>query len=218
MTRSNSRILVGITQRVDHITSRNEFRDALDRRLVEWLLQAGYLSTPIPNVLIKIKTKERSIDETILKQWLETVKISALILSGGNDIGESPERDATERYLLSWAKLESIPVLGICRGLQMMTAVAGGKLVRIDNHVRTRHKIIHAKDSDNLPRIVNSYHSWGIDSIPDEYEILATSDDGRIEAIKHKEMRWEGWMWHPEREATFSLKELERIRMLFNEK
>ena len=46
------KIKVGITQRVDRFESYNENRDALDQRLIDWVIQLGYMPIPIPNSLI----------------------------------------------------------------------------------------------------------------------------------------------------------------------
>ena len=45
---------------------------------------------------------------------------------------------------------------------------------------------------------------------------LAKSDDGNIEAIRHRELPWEAWMWHPEREGGLVLSHLERFKRLIN--
>jgi putative glutamine amidotransferase len=52
---------------------------------------------------------------------------------------------------------------------------------------------------------VNSYHNYGIhlDSLGKDLEVLATSDDGSIEAIAHKKHSIIGIMWHPERNKPF---------------
>ena len=50
------------------------------------------------------------------------------------------------------------------------------------------------------PNEVNSYHKWAIVDCPSNFEVKAHSDDNVIEAIRHKKLPWEGWMWHPERD------------------
>lgn len=209
----HSKILVGVTQRVDGVTGRAELRDALDQRLVQWLVQAGFLPVVIPNTLSRTDLP----DETTLENWLQAVKPGALVLSGGNDIGECPARDATERYLLSWAETNQTPVLGICRGLQMMAVWAGVDLVKMSGHVGSRHQLIVATQKNAWPANVNSYHNWGLATCPNGFMVAAQAEDGSIEAIKHIELPWEGWMWHPEREATFSTQDTKRLKELFNE-
>ncbi len=205
------RIIVGITQRIDSVPGREELRDALDQRFSQWLVYAGFLPIVVPNTL----SDSNHLSESTLGNWLEAVKPGALILSGGNDIGDFEQRDLTEKHLLSWAKKNRKPVLGICRGMQMMGVYAGGKLKEVDGHVRTRHQLqVKNSHSQSLPKLVNSYHNLALENCPDTFQILAESEDGNIEAMKHKELPWEGWMWHPEREEPFSKTDHENFKKL----
>jgi N5-(cytidine 5'-diphosphoramidyl)-L-glutamine hydrolase len=153
---------------------------------------------------------------TLLESWLEATQPGALVLSGGNDIGEYSSRDNTERYLLTWAESKCVPVLGICRGLQMMSVWAGTDLVKREGHVGTRHQLVISGQKNKWPSNVNSYHNWGLASCPDGFEIAALAEDDSIEAIKHTSLPWEGWMWHPEREASFAPQDTKRIKRLFS--
>ncbi len=212
MVDSYSTMPVGITQRIDRIAGRAELRDALDQRLVQWVAHAGFLAVPIPNTL----SGTGNCGAPTLENWLQVVRPGALILSGGNDIGEYPARDATERNLLSWAADERVPVLGICRGLQMMAAWAGVDLIRKEGHVGSRHQLVVPANKDEWPGSVNSFHNWGLASCPDGFEVAAKAEDGSIEAIEHAELPWEGWMWHPERESPFSPQDINRLKSLFH--
>jgi len=194
--------LVAISQRVDKHPERREIRDALDQRLIEWVLEAGYLPLPIPNTL--------HAQSDTLAIWLQKLNPSALLLSGGNDIGEFSVRDDTERKLLDFAQMQALPVLGICHGMQIMGAWAGAPLQACTNHVRTRHDL-----QGELYGNVNSYHNFALARCPSNFRVLAQSEDGTTEAIRHKALPWEGWMWHPEREPEFDQRHLERVRQLF---
>ena len=211
----SNKIVVGITQRADKVKFYDEWRDALDQRLVEWVAQADFVPVPIPNNLIDIDSSNNHHHK--IDKWLISVKVDALLLSGGNDIGDVENRDLTEKYLLSWAEKNKKPALGICRGMQMMGVYAGGKLIGVDGHVGTFHRLqMNNKNTQALPVTVNSYHNLALESCPDRFDILTKSEDGNLEAIKHKELPWEGWMWHPEREEQFSEIDQERFITLMN--
>jgi len=193
------------------VPGRAELRDALDQRLVQWLVHAGGLPVIVPNTL----SDGGVVDESVLASWLRAVRPGALVLSGGNDIGEYPARDATERYLISWAETERIPLLGICRGMQMLAVWAGGELVKKKGHVGTRHPLQTPALEGEWPASVNSYHNWALASCPAGFEVAAHAEDGSIEAIRHAELPWEGWMWHPEREMPPSAEDTRRLQALF---
>ena len=208
-------IVVAITQRVDSISGRNEKRDSLDQMIIEWVKSAGFIPVVVPNILLQIDSTGDITDSMKLKNWLKRMKPDALLLTGGNDIGEYLERDCTEAYLLSWAKNLQLPALGICRGMQMMAVWAGSTLTKIDGHVRTNHTIIPDDKNEELPDVVNSYHEWAVEKCPDDFYIIAKAQDGVIEAIRHSLLPWEGWMWHPERGDVFSDYDTNRLKRLF---
>lgn len=190
---------IAISQRVDHYPERNETRDALDQQLLAFVLACGGLPLPVPNVL-----------GGTVHLWLDALQPAAVLLSGGNDIGLCAERDATERALLNYAEARRLPLLGICRGMQMMAHHADVALQAVSGHVRTRHCL-----QGEISGTANSYHNHALAACPPEYRVLATSEDGSIEAIAHENLPWEGWMWHPEREHPFMARDIERARRLF---
>jgi len=196
--------LIAVSQRVDCIPTRAERRDALDQRLTAWVTALGGLPLPVPN----------SLSDGIA-EWLAAMQPAAILLSGGNDIGDSLERDRTEAALLQHAERTGLPVLGICRGMQMLALHAGSQLVPVTGHVGTRHELQGEEVACGmLSAEVNSYHNWGLTICPPDYIVLATATDGSVEAMRHRELCWEGWMWHPERDAPFDRTELARARQL----
>jgi len=164
------------------------------------------MAIPVPNSLIQSDN---------LVTWLNKIVPNALLLSGGNNIGDFTARDSTEKYLLQYSEKNSLPVLGICRGMQMLAHYSGSGLVKVEHHVRTRHKLIENAFGYGLPRQeVNSYHEMALAECPSGYNISARSDDRTIEAITHSILPWEGWMWHPEREKQFLTSDLKRARTI----
>ena len=208
-------MIVGVTQRIDKIETYNEMRDALDQRLVEWILKAGFIPVPIPNSLVNMENSYS--DQLLVFEWLTKMKIDALLLSGGNDIGKSPKRDLLEKSILCWAEKIKKPTLGLCRGMQMMGVYFGSELTEVKGHVGTKHQL---QMNDNIekmfPNIVNSYHNKVLKDCSSEFEILAKSKEGNIEAMSHKTLPWEAWMWHPERDSEFNKYCINRVKQLFN--
>ena len=191
--------VVAVSQRVDTLRDRDEERDGLDQRLVCFLEASGYISAPVPNTL-------RPNNLTI---YLEHLRPHSVVLSGGNDLGLLLPRDSTERCLLDYAAQMNLPVLGICRGMQIMACRFGASLKEVEGHVSTRHCL-----QGEIRREVNSYHNFSVLDCPSEFHVIARSEDENIEAIRHNFRPWEGWMWHPEREKDFSA-DAERVKSLF---
>lgn len=193
-------IPVALSQRIDYVADRLESRDALDQRLSAFVANCGYVPVPVPNSL-----------GHELDTWLSVIRPSGVILSGGNDISTYPERDQTETALINYAYMHKVPLLGICRGMQMLAHWSGTALRSVQGHVGTRHFI-----SGEMSGLVNSYHRFVLDDCPENFHVSASSEDGEIEAIRHLFLPLEGWMWHPEREEKFSTRDIQRVRSLFN--
>jgi gamma-glutamyl-gamma-aminobutyrate hydrolase PuuD len=195
---------VALSQRVAVDPASGERRDAVDQQLVRFIAAAGGRAFPLPNAL--------DAPEAVAA-WLHALSPEAVVLSGGDDIGACPERDLTESALLTYARARRLPVLGICRGMQMLAHWSGGSgLNAVAGHVRTRHRL-----TGTITGEVNSFHAYALRACPAGFSVLATSDDGEIEAIRHQSLPWEGWMWHPEREpAGFVPRDLQRLKVLLH--
>ncbi len=98
-----------------------------------------------------------------------------------------------------------IPILGVCLGHQAIGEAFGGKIIRAQKVMHGKTDLIsHAgegvfKDLPN-PFKVTRYHSLAIEksSIPAELEITATSSDGEIMGVRHRQLAVEGVQFHPE--------------------
>lgn len=201
--------LVVLSQRVDDYPDRKERRDGLDQRLTSLILTIGFLPVPIPNAF-HMEPDSGALNRDAFDKWINTINPGAFLLSGGNDIGDFPERDLVESWLLDHAERHNLPALGVCRGMQLMGLRTGGKLKPLKGHVGTQHQL-----SGVIEGKANSYHNQGLVKCPPKFRILARSEDGNIEAIRHESLPWEGWMWHPEREPVISSQDIERLKALF---
>jgi gamma-glutamyl-gamma-aminobutyrate hydrolase PuuD len=186
-------VRVLITQRVDLLTERGERRDALDQawgNTLRGMLQSPALIYPMPN-------RSLDVDKTVAH-----LRPSLIVLSGGNDIGNAPERDATEAALLRRATADRIPVLAVCRGMLMVQHFLGGGLQRLTDHVAVEHRVRSvSEDASPHEFSVNSFHAWGIDrgALANGLQALYCHSDGSVEAARHATLPWLSLMWHPER-------------------
>ena len=206
-----SRKYVFVSQMVDHITSRAESRDCLDQRLVMWLFKTGDTVIPVSNFLIN----EQGV-YSILKELTGLISPVGIVLSGGNDIGSCIERDVVEDHLLTIASAAKIPVLGICRGFQFMNHWLGGSNRDVENHVAKQHEIYTlSKGYGDWPKMVNSFHSKTINVLAQQLVPVSAASDNSIESAVAISLKWEGWMWHPERFEKYDEACSRRVKSLF---
>ncbi len=154
--------------------------------------------------------------------------LDALILGGGGDLavdargfraaGDLPLRDQYEYALLDAALARGVPVLGICRGAQLMQLAAGGSLeapteaadtptLHCDRHryLDLRHPIelrpggLLSGSDWRCNSSVNSAHRWKIRQLAPGLRVEAVCPiDGTIEAFSNVEQHLLGTLWHPE--------------------
>lgn len=141
--------------------------------------------------------------------YFDTLQADILILTGGDNIGETPERDETELKLIDHTLIVGKPILGICRGMQLINQHFGGALTPINGHAGSSHTIKIAEPWHEFYRdesTVNSFHNLGIapEGLAAKFTAWATDDTKHIEAFHHTEQPIIGLMWHPERELPLA--------------
>ena len=185
-------IRVGLTLRVVDAPDYDEPRDAISHDWIRTLCGWGMTPVLIPNLVPDPAA------------YLREAAVDLLVLTGGDSLGETPARDETERRLLDSAQQSALPALGVCRGMQLMSAAAGGKTETIEGHVASTHGVTtEAPFSAHYARgvEVNSFHELAIaqEGMGDGYRIAAVDADGFVEAMVHEDLPFAGVMWHPER-------------------
>lgn len=196
---------IGISMRETNAIEYQEKRDSIAK---DWYV---YLKKIMPKAKFILIPNINEDIEDYLKYW----NINSIILTGGDSLGFSKDRDLTEKIIFDYARSNSIPILGICRGFQAIYKWCGGNILNNNSkfHNSTRHKIkLFNKLFD-----VNSYHSNILDesSKPNELQIIARCEyDSTIEAYSGNQIL--GLMWHPEREQNINLFDKRMIKSLFN--
>lgn len=177
--------------------------------------------------------ESRSNDDQYIKEVLD--EVDGVIISGGSDIDPAlydcypqkklgnitPERDLWELKILEMALRMEKPILGICRGFQLINIYYGGSLkvdvcgnnneskiphmaLMVPKYYKT-HKL-EIKDNTRLAKVfdtdeiaVNSYHHQAVDKVGEELTVSAVAPDGYVEAIEDCDYPYlVGVQWHPE--------------------
>lgn len=207
------RPIIGITGNYEDLTCK------LGQGYYKSVAAAGGVPVIIPPVA----------DQDVLVNTLN--HIDALILSGGGDVnplfvGEEPsprlrginqERDLPEMLITRLAYNRQIPILGICRGIQMLALAFGGKVAQ---DISIQANIKHSQDAERSELthsvkivedsllykiygqeklLVNSFHHQAVKEPGDKFRVVAKSTDGIVEAMESSEFKSIiGVQWHPE--------------------
>ena len=110
-------------------------------------------------------------------------------------------RDKFELKLLKIALKNKLPILGVCRGFQLIAYFYKSKIFKKNNHVRTIHTLkFNRKIKEKLIKTikVNSFHNFVISNLP-RFLILLLDKDQTIELAYSKKLKILNTMFHPER-------------------
>ena len=193
---------IAISQRVQILPEIGERRDALSQEWAELMTACDFLPLLLPN------------HQTAAQNILHELPPDGILLTGGNDLadygGDAPERDQVEHMLVEYAIQHKIPVLGVCRGMQLLLNHFGTPLERVEGHIRVEHPL------DNGDT-VNSFHGWGTRSCLPPLKAVHHCKDGVVEGIVLTDYPWiSGIMWHPERYAPFRQCDIQRMKEVFS--
>ena len=215
------RPLIGLTtyrERAKTLVWDTEFA-LLHNVYVDAVARAGGIPVLLP-------PQEHGVDEVI-------ASLDALVLSGGSDVDPvryqqqphqhttvvRPWRDDWELRLLERALAADLPVLGVCRGIQLLNVALGGTL---NQHIpdtvgHQRHcpspgvfgeTRVALRAGSALARLLGQeatvacYHHQAIDKVAPGLEVAGTSADGTVEAVELPGRRFVlGVQWHPEQDG-----------------
>ncbi|MFJ9742824.1 gamma-glutamyl-gamma-aminobutyrate hydrolase family protein [Streptomyces sp. NPDC101166] len=195
-------IHVGITQRLTGPDRFGERRTALDVRWPAFLARCGLVAVPLP------------AEPGLAVAVVESVPLAGIVLSGGEDLahygGDAPERDATERALLARCLETGRPLLGVCRGMQVVADHFGAALRQVDGHVAARHEVCVGHGV----RTVTCYHRWAAVELPETLAVTARRGEV-VEGLRALTAPVHGVMWHPEREQQPDEADVALFRSVF---
>ncbi|KDN77995.1 glutamine amidotransferase [Streptomyces olindensis] len=191
-----------------------------------WELEAALLPVGYPRLVQRAGGLAAMLPPDDPERAVEAVaRLDGLVISGGPDVEpvrygaereprtgpSAPERDAWELALIEAALASRIPLLGICRGMQLLNVALGGTLVQhVDGHAEvvgvfgghpvkpvpgTRYAGIVPEETS-----VPTYHHQAVDRLGTDLVPSAYAADGTVEAVELPS--GEGWVlgvqWHPE--------------------
>ena len=152
------------------------------------------------------------------------------VLIGGDDINPKlyneenkgsvdidDEIDSWEMTIIRQALINRKPIMGICRGLQLLNVYFGGSLIQdFPNHRGDDHEIHLVTPYVLFPQkaMVNTFHHQVIDRLAEGFEVIYQATDGVIEMIHHKELPIVAVQFHPEMQPD-SLISLKLIDLLY---
>jgi putative glutamine amidotransferase len=209
------RPLIGVS--VGHIEANGRTIDGTQREYGDRVGDAGGMPVELP-------ARPGSPARELLS------RLDGLLFTGGGDVsparygatpvsqvaGVDDERDSSEVALVVEALAMGLPVLAVCRGVQILNVALGGTLVQhlpdvtsqphlVVDHKREPVHTVRLEPDSLLGRIigtpslgVNSLHHQAVDQVGTGLRPVGWAEDGIIEALEHDSGRAIGVQWHPE--------------------
>ena len=154
-----------------------------------------------------------------------------LLLCGGADIGKNPERDQREMNWIKLALEAKQPIIGICKGMQILNQYFGGVVEDLpgmivedhmsddfsDNsdHSGRQSQLHYVKNLNDEMFEVNSRHHQWCSEVADVFNVTHISVDGGCipEAFENEELNIWAIQWHPERfESTDNIYPMDKLK------
>lgn len=209
-------LVVGISESFPEVKKGQAPKIQVNASYAEALSRAGHLPVVIPRC-----GSDEQFDAIV-------ARLDALVMTGGEDfdpalygakrspkLGEvNAPRDDFDLRLLAAARRRRLPVLGICRGCQLLNIAFGGTLWQDlpsefpgkDIQHRKVHHPVQIVPGSRLAMalgttntVVNSYHHQAVQKIAPGFRVTATAPDGVIEAIESEQYPAVGLQFHPEK-------------------
>lgn len=222
--KDNFKPVIGISVNIEEVDKEpflGEERLNLNKNYVQAIIKAGGIPILLPFV-----QEEREVQAQLHL-------IDGLLLSGGYDIqstlyGEEPhpdlgsvypERDQYELTLLKIAATQNKPILGICRGMQLINVAFGGTLYQDIAQASLSGQLLHFQRArsfvashtveltarlyqifEQKSMMTNSFHHQAIKNLAPGFQVNARTKDGLIEGIEKEGNSFLlGVQWHPEK-------------------
>ncbi|MFC8144211.1 gamma-glutamyl-gamma-aminobutyrate hydrolase family protein [Streptomyces paradoxus] len=190
-----------------------------------WELEAALLPVGYPRLVQRAGGLAAMLPPDDPERAAEAVaRLDGLVIAGGPDVEPvrygaereertgppAPDRDAWELALIDAALAAGVPLLGICRGMQLLNVALGGTLVQhIDGHAEvvgvfgghTVKPVPGSLYAGVVPEetFVPTYHHQAVDRLGEGLVPSAYAADGTVEAVELPAADWVlGVQWHPE--------------------
>ncbi len=204
-----------LSQRLIQNTGYPELREALD---VQWGAFFSHCKLlPIPVSL-----------HVPIEHYFKELKPDGVLLTGGNDLSccnpqdpLSQKRDELETQIIKQAIHNHLPVIGVCRGMQMLAHHFGSLIEKREGHVVSHvnefvpggiFSEFYSKTGE-----FNSYHGFCVTQLgnvlkPEGHALK----DKTVEAFRHESLPIFGLMWHPERVTPFAERDVDFFRYIYH--